>query len=568
MSINVESVNDLPEGSLLTGKSGVLAVPENQKLSVALWQLTGKPDVWMIVTSEGEKTSVGMQLMQRAKEKNFKITQRVVVAEAVIKTLYEVADRMADEASASGSVQDSHVVKKFNHIVSTAMRERSSDIHIEKRHDSASIKVRKNGEIVKLIGYESVSPTEATELCTVVYNVLAESDSKDVSFNDALIQQAAVKLTLQMDEHTLQEVKLRFQSVPVYPNGFDVIMRILPVGKNEKTTTMEELGYESSHIKMIHECVGRAVGAVIIAGVTGSGKSTTLKNLLLWVAEDREWSEKIFTVEDPPEYIIPGVSQIPVARRKDDAKEGRKPFEDAIKACMRGDPDVIMVGEIRDDTTGDLLKKAVQSGHRVLTTVHAPSALGVVDRLMDFGLSASTLGSQEFIAGLMYQRLLAKLCPNCSTSLTDAVQSSSAPKHLMELNKRIDKLLKETQEDQSYLGRVRLRGKGCSKCQNGVIGRTVCAEVVKPDMEVLKAFQELDVMRALKHLREKIADKSITSKNMVGKSAMAHAVYKMFNGLVDPIELERSFGMLSLSEIRGLPDVRADDYEDNDFKFD
>ena len=569
MSKNLPTLNqvhDLPEGMLLTGKGESFEAPESQRSSIAVWQLATKKMSWVLHTVEAQKQATLLQMLKLLRDKNEEVEHVILVQEGMLKAIYERADREYQEKKVSGGMQDSHVIKRFTQIMTQVLHEKASDIHIEKRQEQASIKIRKNGEIVKLQGYETMSPTEATELCTVIYNVLAEADSKEVAFNETLIQQGAVKMSIPMGD-TFSEIKLRFQSVPVYPNGFDVIMRVLPVGRNERFTTLEELGYEQSHIKMILECVGKAVGAVVIAGVTGSGKSTTLKNLLMWVCEDREFSEKVFTVEDPPEYIIPGVSQIPVARRKDDAKEGRKPFEDAIKACMRGDPDVIMVGEIRDGTTGDLLKKAVQSGHRVLTTVHAPSALGVVDRLLDFGLSSSTLASQEFIAGLMYQRLLAKLCVHCSTPLGEAVASTKAPKALLDLQRRIEKTLKAANEENAgaYLGKVRLRGPGCSHCQRGVTGRTVCAEVVKPDLPVLEAFQQQNVLGALRHLRDKISDQSVTSRNMVGKSAMAHAFVKMLNGEVDPIELERSFGVISLDEIRGLPELHTDDYKDDDF---
>jgi type II secretory ATPase GspE/PulE/Tfp pilus assembly ATPase PilB-like protein len=565
---NVSSVNDLPEGQLLSGKGGIYSVPENQREQIAVWHPRGSA-LWVLCTDIAQKTTTYIQVRKRISEKNGVVAHAIIVKDGVLKSLYERSDREIEEQKASGSLQDSHVIQKFNTIMSTVVGERASDIHIEKRQDSANIKIRKNGEIIPLEGFESVSPLEATQLCTVIYNVLAEADSKDVSYNEALIQQGAVKMSVEVGKE-VQEIKLRYQSVPVYPNGFDVIMRVLPVGKDDTYTSLEELGYEQSQIKLILECISKAVGAMVIAGVTGSGKSTTLKNLLMWENESREFSEKIFTVEDPPEYAIPKVSQIPVARRKDDAKEGRRPFEDAIKACMRGDPDIIMVGEIRDMSTGDLLKKAVQSGHRVRTTVHASSALGVIDRLLDFGISSSTLASQEFIAGLMYQRLLAKLCQNCSVSLSDAVASSSAPKAVLEISKRIERLLEKGQEDVGkYMGRVRLRGPGCKEknCQRGVTGRTVCAEVVKPDLKVLKAFKENDIMGALEHLRNVVSDGSLISKNMVGKSAMAHAVMKMFQGEVDPVELERSFGILSMDEIRGLPEVHSEDYKEDEFKF-
>ena len=569
---NINTINELPNGNLLTGRGGKVVLNESDRRFVAVMQ----PDssnvdaagCWVLSTIEGKKGTATLQIMKKLREQKIVVDVYAIVPEGVLKALYETDDRHREELFASGSLQDSHVIKSIMEMMSLVVAEKASDVHIEKRHDQACVKIRKNGEIMKLKGYETISQTHATEMCTVIYNVLAEADSKDVSFNETLIQQGAGKLSVPVGQH-IHEIKLRFQSIPVYPDGFDVIMRVLPVGKNEKYTTLEELGYEQSQIKLILECVSRAVGAVIIAGVTGSGKSTTLKNLLMWLNEEREYSEKIFTVEDPPEYIIPHVSQHPVIRGKDDVEKKRTPFEDAIKACMRGDPDLIMIGEIRDGSTGDLLKKAVQSGHRVLSTTHAPSPLGVVDRLMDFGLSVSTLSSQEFLAGVMYQRLLAELCKSCSTLLVDALASSKVSKHLIELNGRIERTLKDgnTEDYGSYLNKVRLRGKGCSECSNGVTGRTVCAEVMKPDLTILTCIQHQDLLGALGHLRNKVSDQSLVSKNMVGKSAMAHAFYKMVCGRIDPVELERSFGVISVSEIRGLPEVKASDYKEDEFSF-
>lgn len=569
-SPTVNNVRNLPSGELYRTTEGSIVVLKNQKKSIAIWKLSNYANrVWLLSTEDALDGSGILQVRRKLEEQNIIIEHKITVQEGVITSLYESSDKKEEDEETSGKIkEESYVVKKFYAIMKIVVQEGASDVHIEKRNDQASIKIRKNGEVISLPGYETMSPKEAVDLCSVIYNVLAENDSKEVAFNGGLIQQGAVKISVSVKKDTEEEIKLRYQSVPVYPNGFDVIMRVLPIGsKDNEFTSLEKLGYESSHIKMIFECVGKAVGSLVIAGVTGSGKSTTLKNIIMQINKDRGFSEKIFTVEDPPEYIIPGVSQIPVARRRDDVKEGRTPFEDAIKACMRGDPDVIMVGEIRDGATGDLLKKAVQSGHRVLTTVHAPSALGVIDRLLDFNITTSTLSSQEFIAGLIYQKLLGINCNFCSKALVDEIAPAKAHKNLIELYKRIEKLLTDGGESdkQKYLDKVRLRGSGCSKCENGITGRTVCAEVVKPDLKILECIQKKDMLGALRHLRNDISDKLVTSKNMVGKSAMAHAIIKMLNGEIDPTEVERSFGVISLDEVRGIPQVRAEDYKDDLF---
>ena len=566
--------SDLPENTLITGNGGILSIPETQRNILAAIEITRntktdglKKEFWLLATEAGMASQFFPQIIKKAHQRKIEFTKKEYVSEGILKALYEKSDAEFESSIQTGNLHDSEIVKSFYKVMKQVLEAKASDIHIEKRDDSAKINIRKDGSIIPLDGFQTMSKDDALRLCSVIYNVLAEADSKDVTFNESLIQQCAIKASVLLDSGVNQEFKLRFQSVPVYPDGFDVIMRVLPVGKDESYTTLEELGYAPSQVKLIFECVGRAVGTVVIAGVTGSGKSTTLKNLLMWVREDREFSEKLYTVEDPPEYIIPGVSQIPVARRKGDEEKASSPFEDAIKACMRGDPDVIMVGEIRDNATSGLLKKAVQSGHRVFTTVHAPSGLGVIERLVDFGLSNSTLSSQEFISGLMYQRLLGTLCQQCSIPLNEAIESSTVSKSVLEISTRIEKTLKSSGESEeniaSYMKKIRLKGLGCKSCNRGVTGRTVCAEVIRPDLTLLKCFKENDMIAAQEHLRNDLADKSLTSKNMTGKSAMAHAFYKMLHGEVDPVELERSFGVISISEIRGLPEVKTEDYAED-----
>lgn len=562
-------LSEIPDGEVVTGKGKILAIPENQRDMFAAVHVLEKDHSYVLVlaTEKHIGSQFILQFFHRCRDEKFTEFKKALVSESLLKAIYEKTDRVFNEVNSIGEIKESEIVQKVFKIVGEAVLAKASDIHIEKREDDAAIKIRRHGEMSYLPGYESFSPAEADKICSVIYTVMAESDSKDSAFNAGLIQQAAVKMDVIIDSEKIP-LKLRFQSVPVYPSGFDVVMRILPVGKNEKYTPLKELGYEDSQIKLILEGVSKAVGTVIIAGVTGSGKSTTLKTVIMWMNEDRGYSEKIFTVEDPPEYIIPRVSQIPVARRKDDKAQNRRPFEDAIKACMRADPDVIMPGEIRDKDTGDLLKKAVQSGHRVLTTVHAASSLGVIARLIDFGISNSTLASHDFVSGLIYQKLMARLCPDCSIPLDQALADVDASRALLDTSERLEKTFKQAKvaDYPKYMAQVRVKGSGCNNpaCKGGIVGRTVCAEIVRPDLTILQCFQSGDMLAAVQHLRNKVSDGKITTSNMVGKSAMAHAFYKMIHGEVDPIELERSFGNFSMEEITGIPSINSSDYEDKD----
>lgn len=245
---------------------------------------------------------------------------------------------------------------------------------------------------------------------------------------------------------------------------------------------------------------------------------------------------KIYSIEDPPEYNIARITQIPVVIGKDFDPTKMSPFEKPIKACMRGDPDIIMIGEVRDKITGDLTKKAVQSGHQVLTTVHATSALGIIERFQDFGLSKSVLGSPDFLTGLLYQKLLPTTCQNCCVDLQDAIQYEYASDN----DKAVFERMMEIMDITDY--RVKIRNHdGCEYCNNtGISGRSVCAEVIMLDLKMIELISEGKQIELMKYWRN-LSDKNPASLNFKGKTCMEHAFQKVLTGQCCPHDLESSF---------------------------
>lgn len=536
----ITSESELPDGALLTANSGLFPLQESLQEGLAAISVakSKEKECWILGTPKFFRTIHFLQLKQRIESSNYKVVQREMIDEAVLRLVYERDKQMHAGTAKEAGRDESKIIAYFEEMIADALREEVSDIHIEKRKHTAIIKMRKHGEMLE---YRELSPSHAYDLCSVIYNVLAEN--RDIVFNAMEYQAAAVNRVVEGIE-----VKLRYQSLPVYPDGFDVVLRVLPIGKNEEYVPLEKLGYAPSQISMLMDIVSKPVGTLVIAGTTGSGKSTTLKNLLMYVHSERGYRDKIYTVEDPPEYKIPRVSQIPVIRRKGDDYTKMSPFEAPIAACMRADPDILMIGEVRDRATGDLLKKAVQSGHQVLTTVHAASALAIVDRFTDFDISRAVLGSQEFIAGLCYQKLVPLVCPGCSMELQEVVGSSSAKEADIVLFERLTKVCDLTRDT------IRVRGPGCDKCGGiGVIGRTVCAEIIAPDLELLEAFRDGQSVQAHKHWRS-LSDRDPYSWNMVGKSAMDHAVLKMRKGMVSPHEVESAFGLITPKALDMLED--------------
>ena len=451
---------------------------------------------------------------------------------------------------------NSKVIQRFDMILTDALSMRASDIHIEVREGGTQFRFREDGELIPYKPEMNLSREDGHNLCVVIYNVLATS--KAVAFDERAYQQGAVDRTV-----ADTQVKLRYQSTPHHPYGYDVVLRVLPINKHERFTPLKDLGYGPGQIDDIESIIARPLGALIISGETGSGKSTTLKNIMMLLGERAQNRIKMTSIEDPPEYLIPGVTQIPVIIGKDQ-DPNVSPFEAPIKACMRLDPDVIMIGEIRDQMTGNLAQKAIQSGHQVLTTLHTTSAMGNIERLIDLSLSPRVMGSPNFLNGLIYQRLLPILCRGCRINLHQAIGAGAVLPEgvtqvaLVAVYKRIQKLLDQvsrilhikkfgpnSRETPRPLMIERLplhiRGLGCPSCKGrGIRGRTVCAEVVRPDLEMMELIQNNQTLLLVKYWQS-LSDQDPFSNNMQGKTAMEHGFLKVAGGMISPLDLEASF---------------------------
>lgn len=539
---NIQSIDDLPNGRPLIFKVGQLSLSEKLMEQICFYARNGTTEdvpgkLWILSTSQSSKNQ--LITMKRSLERlGYTIENEAHIDEGLITSLYNNREDDVDQTA------NNKLTEFFDGIIGYSLEQQVSDIHFEKRASKSQIRMRRHGE---LLFYKSLDPKYTSDLCTVIYNVLAESESKDINFNADDYQAAAINRIVNNIE-----VKLRYQSLPTYPGGFDVVLRVLPIGSDdEKYTPLSKLGYSPSQEKALLNIIAKPVGALIIAGTTGSGKSTTLKNLLMFTNLARGLKCKIYTIEDPPEYKIPHVSQIPVRRMKADENSTKSPFHAPLVAAMRGDPDILMIGEIRDGFTGDGLKKATQSGHQVMTTIHASSALGIIERLADFGIKPSVMGSPEFLTGLIYQKLIPIICPHCSTPFNKILEGMKVDSKAVELNKRLEDVADLSKDN------IRVRGNGCSHCNNlGVIGRTVCAEIISPDFTMLKYFREEDAIGAYEYWRG-LSDGNRDSEDMTGKTVLEHAISKMRKGIVCPKDIEEAFGPIN-GAIMMLEQMRSD----------
>ncbi|MGA2094516.1 MAG: GspE/PulE family protein, partial [Sedimentisphaerales bacterium] len=320
--------------------------------------------------------------------------------------------------------------------------DKASDIHFEPFENEYKMRYRIDG-----ILYEMVPPPKhiAAALSSRI-KVMADLDIAE----RRLPQDGRISLTLQGNP-----VDLRVSVLPTM-FGESVVLRVLD--RSQLQLNIEKLGFRPDDLKVVRQLIHKPNGIVIVTGPTGSGKTTTLYAAL---SELNDIETKIITTEDPIEYDIDGVIQVQM--RPDIGVT----FAKCLRSILRQDPDVVLVGEIRDLETAEIAAQASLTGHIVFTTLHTNDAPSSIARLLDLGIEPFLLTAT--IEGVIAQRLIRKICENCKTPF-QPIESQ-----LMELGLSLD----DVKDKKFYYG------KGCSKCNNtGYKGRTALFEIMTFNDEV------------------------------------------------------------------------------------
>jgi type II secretory ATPase GspE/PulE/Tfp pilus assembly ATPase PilB-like protein len=301
-----------------------------------------------------------------------------------------------DPSKANGEVKNLHdievmaneptVVNLVNLIIATALRERASDIHLVPFESTLQLRYRVDG----LLQENPPPPKHLHAALVSRIKIMADMDIAE----RFMPQDGHIQIN-----HRNARVDIRVGTMPtIY--GESLVMRLLE--KNSKVATAEELGLDASRSKLLASLVEKPHGLFLTTGPTGSGKTTTLYSILQSIYTPEL---KIITIEDPVEYELHGVAQIPVRPSRNFT------FATGLRAILRQDPDVVMVGEIRDSETAEIAIRAALTGHQVFSTLHTNDATGAVTRLLDMGVEAFLIASS--LEGVLAQRLVRKICPNC-----------------------------------------------------------------------------------------------------------------------------------------------------------
>ena len=360
--------------------------------------------------------------------------------------LESILEGVEKSADLLGGEDDAPVIRLLNSLLSESVRSGASDIHLEPFEDCVTARVRIDGILTELA---TLSPKLAPYLVSRI-KVMSRLDIAE----KRTPQDGRLSLTLGGKAYDV-----RVSTLPIR-YGERVVMRLLDT--ESARIELSELGIAEKTLKRLQFALREPNGIILVTGPTGSGKTTTLYAALTMLNDQ---TRNIMTVEDPVEYALPGISQTQV-----NTKVGMT-FASGLRSILRQDPDVVMLGEIRDMETAEMAVQASLTGHLVLSTVHTNSAVSAITRLVDMGVERYLLASS--VKAILAQRLVRKLCSNCKTEITPT------PSFLQQMNVDADNAAMACQPV------------GCVDCSNtGYRGRTAIYELVMITDELRKMIQD------------------------------------------------------------------------------
>ncbi len=356
------------------------------------------------------------------------------------------------------------IVDVVNEILVDAAKRGASDIHFDPYEEYLLIRIRIDGD---LIDYSKVPNNIKDYLITRVKTI-----SKMNITETRRPQDGSIKANLQGIE-----LDLRVSSLPVI-NGEKIVIRILDYSMSLEG--IEELGFTEENYRKLLEMISVPNGIILVTGATGTGKSTTVYSILQYLNKS---TTNIITVEDPIEMDIAGINQVQV-----NSQIGLT-FASALRSILRQDPNIIMIGEIRDNETAKIAVRASITGHLVLSTVHTNNSLNTIERLIDMEVPKYLLASA--LEGIISQKLARKLCPHCMEKRKTTDYEKAIFR--VTLNKEVDEIYE---------------AEGCEHCNNGYSGRIAIQEVLVINQEIRDALSE---NMPKEKLREMVYNSDVTT---------------------------------------------------------
>lgn len=336
------------------------------------------------------------------------------------------------------------IVDLVNEMITDAFKKRASDIHFDPTPDKLNVRIRVDGE---LISYAEVPQIVKKNLSTRIKIIAGMNITEQ-----RLPQDGAIKM-----EFNGKPIDMRVSSLPIV-DGEKIVIRILDYSRSLEG--LEALGFSQENLEKVNNILKIPNGIILVTGATGSGKSTTVYSMLQKL---NKTSTNIITVEDPVEMKIPGLNQVQVM------SDIGLTFANTLRSILRQDPDIVMIGEIRDDETARIGVRASITGHLVLSTIHTNNSLNTIERLLDMDIERYLLGSA--LSAIISQRLAKKLCPKCHKKRKTTDYEKIVFKKA--LNQDIEEIYEPV---------------GCNECIGGYIGRIPIHEVLELNQDIRDAI--------------------------------------------------------------------------------
>jgi type II secretory ATPase GspE/PulE/Tfp pilus assembly ATPase PilB-like protein len=373
-------------------------------------------------------------------------------------------------------------IGKIKTLISGALRNRASDLHLEPMPDGLRVRYRIDGvlrDITKL----------KLEISRKVIVALKVMSGMDIS-ESRRPQDGRIGEKYASDDNAELGMDMRVSTLPCV-GGEKAVIRLLP--RQNPFSKIEDLGFSEKTLSIYTSWLQQPQGMIILTGPTGSGKTSTLYTSLQHVATEHV---NVVTVEDPVEYVLPGITQTQVHER------AGMTFAAGLRSILRQDPDIIMVGEIRDSETAETAVRAALTGHLVFTTLHTNDAVGAIPRIKDIGPDPALIS--DALLGIVAQRLVRRVCPHCAQPHTPT-------------ERELETL---GLQNHTNLGSWK-RGKGCDKCFNsGYLGREAIVELLDIDDRVREIIYEGTMTELHRYLREiKFASFGVAARQKVTTGA-------------------------------------------------
>ncbi len=447
-----------------------MAIPiklEKNRLTVAMvdpLDIIAKDDIRIITGLELDIVISAQQDIARAINRYYDSTEK---AERAVEDYKAQADFIDEETSEEDAdVTNAPMVRLVNTIIAQAVKSKASDIHIEPYERNVRIRYRIDGEL-----REVMTPAKSTHSAIVTrIKIMGKMNISE----KRLPQDGRVETTIEG-----LPIDMRISILPtVY--GEKIVIRLLD--RSSLVVNKEELGFTPFNLEQLNRIMKVPEGIILVTGPTGSGKTTTLYSIL---KELNRENKNIITVEDPVEYRLEGVNQVQVNN-----KAGLT-FANGLRAILRQDPDIVMVGEIRDAETAEIAVRAAITGHIVLSTIHTNDSVSTISRLVDMGIEHYLVSSAT--VGIIAQRLVKKVCVKCKN------HHQASPEELRMLNLPENDVIEIA------------KGTGCNTCGNtGYLGRTAIHEVLVIDGEIRNMIaQKMDIDA----IKQRAIQKGLTTLN-------------------------------------------------------